>query len=374
MSSERLSRLFTWRSALCESGLPPTARHVGLTLSLHMSERGDSAFPSVSTLAEETGLARRSVQRHLRALQGEGRIEPDGWASYQTAGGEQRTRRYRAAVPDEQGGDTETPPAGKGASEDREGGGTVTPKDDKEDVSKNTTTEVGDSSSDDSESPPAGEEDDSPDTSESDDTPDSLENPLSWIEATPATEKAPTAHWTDGVRALWWGQDEDPFERGVGATMRNLATKVESRGASHIDGSRYVVGCHLLRERGEHRDPYRPCSSDPDIQFHEPVAESLSERTAPLELDMAGTGCLLVRRRVFEALSRPWFVARADGVIEDYNFTLRATDAGFKAVLDPTVEVGHIGAHEHGLEDSAREYRRKRVEDKKRRLAAGIVE
>lgn len=270
MSSERLSRLFTWRSALCESGLPATARHVGLTLSLHMSERGDSAFPSVSTLAEETGLARRTVQRHLRALQDEGWIEPDGWASYQTAGGEQRTRRYRAAVPDEQGGDretpppadgeeeagkeggdTETPPERKGASEDREGGGTVTPKDDKEDVSKNTTTEVGDSSSDDSESPQGGEEDDRPVDPESNGTPDAHEEPQAWIDSTPSSENAPTAHWIDGVRELWWGEPEDPVGQGIGATMQFLDKERKNHGAAYSDVSRFIVGCHLLRERGE---------------------------------------------------------------------------------------------------------------------------
>lgn len=281
MSADRLSRLFTWRSALCESGLPPTTRHVGLTLSLHMSERGDSAFPSVSTLAEETGLARRTVQRHLRALQDEGWIEPDGWASYKTVGGEQKTRRYRATVPDEQGGvrdappsarareqeapqggDRETPPWGKGASEDREGGGTVTPKDAKEDVSKTTTTEVGDSSSDDSESPRGGEEDDSSTGAQSDGTPEPLSDPVGWVRATPASQTAPTAHWVDGVRALWWGADDDPVGQGVGATMRFLKVKVESRGASHADGSRFIVGCHLLRERGKllGLDPGEPFS------------------------------------------------------------------------------------------------------------------
>lgn len=125
--------------------------------------------------------------------------------------------------------------------------------------------------------------------------------------------------------------------------------------------------------RGEPEDPLRPVSSDPDIEFKRPYAKSLLRLTEPLELDMVGTGCLLIRRRVFEAMEEPWFVARADGVNEDYNATLRMTDAGFKAVLDPNVEVGHLATHEHGLEDSAREYQRKEIEEEKRRLAVGIT-
>lgn len=60
--------LFTWRSALCESDLPATTRHVALTLSLHMNERGGSAFPSQETLARETGLHTDTVKKQLRVL------------------------------------------------------------------------------------------------------------------------------------------------------------------------------------------------------------------------------------------------------------------------------------------------------------------
>jgi hypothetical protein len=62
-----LRPLFTWRSAIVESDLPPTARHVALTLALHMNERGGSCFPSQATLASETGLHPRTVKRSLQA-------------------------------------------------------------------------------------------------------------------------------------------------------------------------------------------------------------------------------------------------------------------------------------------------------------------
>lgn len=93
----RLSPLFTWRSAICDSDLPPTVRHVALTLSLHMSERGDSCFPSRQVLALETGLSERAVQRAIKAL------EEGGWLRVERPaerGGRGHPNRYAARVPE----------------------------------------------------------------------------------------------------------------------------------------------------------------------------------------------------------------------------------------------------------------------------------
>lgn len=70
-----LSPLFTWRGAIADSSLPPNARLVALTLSLHMNERGGSAYPSVARLVSETGLSRRAVQRALRVLEESGYLQ-----------------------------------------------------------------------------------------------------------------------------------------------------------------------------------------------------------------------------------------------------------------------------------------------------------
>jgi hypothetical protein len=67
----QLSPLFTWRTAIAKSDLPPTARHVALTLSLYMNERGGSAWPSLSTLAGDSGLSTRSIMRAIRVLERE---------------------------------------------------------------------------------------------------------------------------------------------------------------------------------------------------------------------------------------------------------------------------------------------------------------
>lgn len=58
--------MFSWRKAILKSGLPPTTRHVLLTLACHMNEAGESCFPSIKLLCEETGLSNRAVITHLQ--------------------------------------------------------------------------------------------------------------------------------------------------------------------------------------------------------------------------------------------------------------------------------------------------------------------
>lgn len=131
----------------------------------------------------------------------------------------------------------------------------------------------------------------------------------------------------------------------------------------------YVPTGGVLTNRGEPDDPLRPYTSDPDLSHTQATADSLLHAEKPVEVDYAGTGCLLVRRRVFEALEEPWFVARDDGAQSDYNFTLRATDAGFKAVLEPRLWVGHLATYAFGLEEAAAASRTR----EKRRRAAGMA-
>lgn len=92
MTPATLSPLFTWRSAICESDLPMPARHLALTISLHMNERGGSAFPSVPTLAREMGASERTVERHLQTL------EESGWIDVDRGTG-RRSSTYSACFP-----------------------------------------------------------------------------------------------------------------------------------------------------------------------------------------------------------------------------------------------------------------------------------
>ncbi|MFM0151438.1 hypothetical protein [Paraburkholderia sediminicola] len=77
-----------------------------------------------------------------------------------------------------------------------------------------------------------------------------------------------------------------------------------------------------------------------------------------VEVSGLPTGCLLVRRSVFEHLSRPYFrtPAHEDGEVdgmpahiegEDYYFCRVAREAGFSVWLDVdlTMQTGHIGQH-----------------------------
>lgn len=94
--AQTLSPLFTWRGAVqsSTSRLPASARHVALGLSLHMNERGGSAYPSLETLASECGLDRRTVQRSLQAL------ESEGWLiCVKRGGGRGKPSHWQASVP-----------------------------------------------------------------------------------------------------------------------------------------------------------------------------------------------------------------------------------------------------------------------------------
>lgn len=73
------------------------------------------------------------------------------------------------------------------------------------------------------------------------------------------------------------------------------------------------------------------------------------------EVDFAGTGFMLIKREVFEAIGDKWFnhltieAPKVEGkdhdgwwLWEDWSFCERARDAGFKIILDPTVRPGHL--------------------------------
>lgn len=110
----RLSPLFTWRSAVASRGGPKdfaievvragenadtvvkgaTQRHVALTLSLHMNERGGSCYPGIPRIAYESDLGDRTVQRALRAL------AISGWLDVAIAAAPDGTNRYTATIPD----------------------------------------------------------------------------------------------------------------------------------------------------------------------------------------------------------------------------------------------------------------------------------
>lgn len=65
-----------------------------------------------------------------------------------------------------------------------------------------------------------------------------------------------------------------------------------------------------------------------------------------VEVEAVGTGAILIRRNVFEALEPPWFEVGFDengrNISEDVTFCHRAREAGFTVHLDGTQTIGHL--------------------------------
>jgi len=114
----RMSRRWSWEQAVCKSDLQSTTRHVLLTLATYAGRQGQSIFPSANTLAGDTGLSKRTVQKHLKEA------EEAGWLSRvqrHHESGRQQSNQYVLAEPGGEG-ESGAPPPGEGESV---GGGRV---------------------------------------------------------------------------------------------------------------------------------------------------------------------------------------------------------------------------------------------------------
>lgn len=67
------------------------------------------------------------------------------------------------------------------------------------------------------------------------------------------------------------------------------------------------------------------------------------------EVDIVGTGGILIKREVFEKLKYPYFETYFDKenpdkhFSVDFDFCMKAKKAGFKIFVDPEAQMGHIG-------------------------------
>lgn len=90
----------TWRSALCESELPPTTRHVAHVVGCYMGDRGESAHPGPTRIAHDTGYHVSTVKAALAEL------ERTGWLVCVQRGGIKGQRKcanvYEARIPEPQ--------------------------------------------------------------------------------------------------------------------------------------------------------------------------------------------------------------------------------------------------------------------------------
>ena len=94
----------------------------------------------------------------------------------------------------------------------------------------------------------------------------------------------------------------------------------------------------------ERAAPFEVCA----VRHLEPMqrytTRDLKGQTAPFPVVSVGTGCLLIRRAVWQALGDPWFrcgQVHPALLSEDLDFSLRASEAGFPPYLDPLTLVGH---------------------------------
>lgn len=96
------TRSWSWRHAVLKSDLPPTTRHVLLTISCFMNDVGGGCYPTQEQLAEASGLTDRAVRKHIDAA-----VEA-GWLvkrEHGFRGQKWRNHEYEAAWPAQHIGD-----------------------------------------------------------------------------------------------------------------------------------------------------------------------------------------------------------------------------------------------------------------------------
>lgn len=107
-------RAWSWRHAILDSDLPPTTRHVLLTLSCFMNDVGTGAYPTQETLAEKTGLSTRAIRTHLELAETKGWLKRD---EHGFRGQRWRSTEYWALWPDplhiEKGAEPGSAPSGE---------------------------------------------------------------------------------------------------------------------------------------------------------------------------------------------------------------------------------------------------------------------
>lgn len=89
------------------------------------------------------------------------------------------------------------------------------------------------------------------------------------------------------------------------------------------------------------RPPYAPAIYQRDEGNGLVQYENLPTRGL-VEVAAAGSAGMLVRRRVWEGMTDPWFETFGETMCEDLVFCSRATQAGFKIYVDLDVRFGHM--------------------------------
>ena len=93
-------------------------------------------------------------------------------------------------------------------------------------------------------------------------------------------------------------------------------------------------------------DGLRWALNNKDADGHYRLLKELPSKEKPFEVDAGGAGCVLIKRKVLEAIKWPWFkwIEREDGsqMSEDIYFFKKANAVGLKVIVDPTVICNHF--------------------------------
>lgn len=116
-----------------------------------------------------------------------------------------------------------------------------------------------------------------------------------------------------------------------------------------------VVAANYVR-RGGH---IRPLCWAYDADGRHQVVYTDKEDTGVEEIELVGTGCMLIKREVFETLPLPWFTIpwnpeTKEFMGEDIYFCREVRRAGFEIFIDHDLskEVAHIGTYEYDHDDA----------------------
>lgn len=95
----RTSNLTKWMLCMRWLDLTPTTQHVAFVLATYMDSTTLKAFPSVATLARDTGRKKTTVREALRVLEAWGWLEVHRFRN--TRGDERISNRYWGMFPDD---------------------------------------------------------------------------------------------------------------------------------------------------------------------------------------------------------------------------------------------------------------------------------
>ena len=105
-----------------------------------------------------------------------------------------------------------------------------------------------------------------------------------------------------------------------------------------------IVGALYFSRDGR----YVPMFSEVDVGFSSVLVSSCNPTDVSAsardlrQVDWVGTGCMLIRRRVLEAMRPPYMEFGAPGLGEDVVFCRRARELGFGVYVDASHCVGHL--------------------------------